>query len=121
MKTMTTMTCAATLVGTLLSVVPTAIAAAQPESVSVGLIVPMSGMYARYGQVMRMGAEMAVADINGQGGIKALGGAKLKLVIVDAGDTTEKAKNAAQRMVADYPDLVAGTGAWNSSFTLAVT
>src|SRR5690606_26814842 len=95
--------------------------AADPAPVSVGLIAPMSGIYARPGQVMRMGAEMAVKDINDQGGIKALGGARLKLVVVDSGDTTEKAKSAAQRMVADYPDLVAGTGAYLSSFTLAVT
>jgi len=95
--------------------------AADPAPVSVGLIAPMSGIYARPGQVMRMGAEMAVKDINAQGGIKALGGAKLKLVVVDSGDSTEKAKSAAQRMVADYPDLVAGTGAYLSSFTLAVT
>lgn len=95
--------------------------AAEPPPVSVGLIAPMSGIYARPGQVMRMGAEMAVKDINDQGGIKALGGAKLKLVVVDSGDSTEKAKSAAQRMVADFPDLVAGTGAYLSSFTLAVT
>src|ERR1700752_5385367 len=29
--------------------------------------------------------------------------------------------NAAQRLVADNPDLVGGTGAWLSSFTLEVT
>jgi len=95
--------------------------AAEPQPVSVGLIAPMSGIYARYGQVMRMGAEMAVKDINDQGGVKALGGAPLKLEIIDSGDSTEKAKSAAQRMVADYPQLVAGTGAYLSSFTLAVT
>jgi len=96
-------------------------AVAAESEVSVGLIAPMSGIYARYGQVMRMGAEMGVKDINDQGGIKALGGARLKLVVVDSGDSTEKAKSAAQRMVADYPGLVAGTGAYLSSFTLAVT
>jgi len=95
--------------------------AAEPAPVSVGLIAPMSGLYARPGQVMKMGAEMAVADINKAGGIKALGGAKLKLEVIDSGDSTEKAKSAAQRMVADYPNLVAGTGAYLSSFTLAVT
>ncbi len=100
---------------------PPAALAADPQTVSVGLIAPMSGIYARPGQVMRMGAEMAVKDINDQGGIKALGGAKLKLVVVDSGDSTEKAKSSAQRMVADYPDLVVGTGAYLSSFTLAVT
>ena len=54
-----------------------------------------------------MGAEMGIEHINAQGGIKSLGGAKMKLVVIDCGDTTEKAKNAAQRMVAQEPDLVA--------------
>ncbi|ANN69165.1 ABC transporter substrate-binding protein [Bordetella bronchialis] len=113
---------AAALCGLMLSAgLPAPARAADPTPVSVGLIAPMSGLYARPGQVMRMGAEMAVKDINAQGGIKALGGAPLKLVVVDSGDSTEKAKSAAQRMVADYPDLVAGTGAYLSSFTLAVT
>jgi branched-chain amino acid transport system substrate-binding protein len=92
-----------------------------PETVKIGLLVPLSGIYARPGQVMRMGAELGVEDINVAGGIEALGGAKLELVVLDSGDTTEKAKNAAQRMVAEHPDLVAATGSYLSSFTLAVT
>ena len=95
--------------------------AQQPSEVKVGLLVPISGLYARPGTVMREGAEMAVDHINAQGGIKSLGGAKLKLVVLDSGDTTEKAKNAAQRMVAQETDLVAASGAYLSSFTLAVT
>ena len=91
------------------------------DTIKIGLIAPMSGNYARPGQVMKMGAEFGIEDINAQGGIKALGGAKLELVVIDTGDTTEKAKNAAQRMVAEYPDLVAATGSYLSSFTLAVT
>ena len=96
-------------------------ASAQTKEVEVGLIAPMSGPYARQGQVMKMAADMAIETINQQGGIKSLGGAKLKLDIFDAGDSVEKAKNAAQRMVADSPDLVVATGAYLSSFTLAVT
>src|SRR5438094_5549419 len=95
--------------------------AQQPAEVKVGLIVPLSGIYARPGAVMRHGAEMGVEHINAQGGIKSLGGAKLKLVVLDSGDTTEKAKNAAQRMVAQETDLVAASGSYLSSFTLAVT
>jgi len=95
--------------------------AQQPKEVKVGLIVPLSGLYARPGSVMRMGAEMAIERINSEGGIKALGGAKLKLVVLDCGDTTEKAKNAAQRMVAEETDMVAASGSYLSSFTLAVT
>ncbi|MGE0726014.1 MAG: ABC transporter substrate-binding protein [Alphaproteobacteria bacterium] len=96
-------------------------AAQNPAEVKVGVLVPLSGLYARPGAVMRMGAEMAIEHINAKGGIKALGGAKLKMVLLDSGDTTEKAKNAAQRMVAQETDLVAATGSYLSSFTLAVT
>lgn len=96
-------------------------AAAQTKEVEVGLIAPMSGPWARQGQVMKLAADMAIESVNRQGGIKSMGGAKLKLVVFDAGDSVEKAKNAAQRMVADSPNLVVATGAYLSSFTLAVT
>lgn len=94
---------------------------AQGKEVEVGLIAPMSGPYARQGQVMKMAADMAIETINRQGGIKSLGGAQLKLSVFDAGDSVERAKNAAQRMVAESPNLVVATGAYLSSFTLAVT
>jgi branched-chain amino acid transport system substrate-binding protein len=64
---------------------------------------------------------MAIEDINTAGGIQSLGGAHVTLVTLDAGDSAEKAKNAAQRMVSQDPDLIGATGAWLSSFTLAVT
>jgi branched-chain amino acid transport system substrate-binding protein len=95
-------------------------ALAQGE-VKVGLIAPMSGPWARQGDLMLKGANLAIEHINAQGGIKALNGAKMKLITFDAGDSVEKAKNAAQRMVAQEPDLVGVTGAWLSSFTLGVT
>ena len=100
---------------------PSIARAQTPAEVKVGLIVPFSGLYARPSSVMKMGAEVGIDDVNAAGGIKALGGAKLKLVLVDCGDSVEKAKNAAQRMVAQDTDLVAATGAYLSSFTLAVT
>lgn len=95
-------------------------AVAQTE-VKVALIAPLSGPYGRQGQLMQFGAEQAIEQINRDGGIKALNGAKLKLVTADAGDSIERARNAAQRLVAQEPDIVAGTGAWLSSFSLAVT
>lgn len=97
------------------------LAQAQTKPIKLAMIAPLSGPWARQGQLMRMGAEMALEEINQQGGIAKIGGAKLELVVADAGDSTEKAKNAAQRLLADNPDLVGGTGAWLSSFTLSVT
>ena len=96
-------------------------ARAQEKPVKMAMIVPLSGPWARQGQLLRQGADMAIDEINKSGGIKSLGGAKFELVAADAGDSTEKAKNAAQRLLADQPDLIGGFGSWLSSFTLAVT
>src|SRR5215831_6974818 len=95
--------------------------AQNPKEVKIALVVPLSGPWARQGILEQMGAEMAIDDVNSSGGIKALGGAKMKLVLYDTGDTAEKAKNAAQRLVAQEPDVVGGIGCWLSSFTLAAT
>jgi branched-chain amino acid transport system substrate-binding protein len=92
-----------------------------PKEVEIAMLVPLSGPWARQGILEKMGAELAIDDVNSAGGIKALGGAKLKLVELDTQDSSEKAKDAAQRMVAQYPDLVGGFGCWLSSFTLAAT
>ena len=98
-----------------------AIVGAQPAAIKVGLIHPVTGFVAYNGQQGRLGGTMAIEDINKAGGIKSMGGAKLELVAIDAGDSAEKAKNAAQRLVAQEPEVVGGMGAWLSTFTLAVT
>src|SRR5258706_14653523 len=101
---------------------PTRRASAQnPKEVKIALVVPLSGAWARQGILEQMGAEMAIEDVNKAGGIKALGGAKMKLVLYDTGDTAEKAKNPAQLLVAQGPDVVGGTGSWLPHFTLPVT
>lgn len=96
-------------------------ARAQAKDVKVALIVPLSGKWARQGELEQKGAQMAIDEINAAGGIKSMGGAKMQMVVADAGDSTESAKNAAQRLVANEPDLVGGVGAWLSTLTIAVT
>lgn len=90
------------------------------EEVKIALVVPLSGRWARQGQLKKMGAEMAIEEINAQGGIKALGGAKIVLREADAGDSVEKAVSAAQRALT-REKISAGIGSWLSSFTLGVT
>ncbi len=97
--------------------VPPAVAA---DDVKIALVVPLSGRWARQGQLKKMGAEMAIEEINTQGGIKALGGAKIVLREADAGDSVEKAVSAAQRVLT-REKISAGIGSWLSSFTLGVT
>jgi branched-chain amino acid transport system substrate-binding protein len=94
---------------------------AQVKEIKIGVIAPISGPWAKLGELVVAGAQMGVDHINEAGGIKKLGGAKLKLVVFDTGDSVERAKNAAQRMVSQEPDLVGATGCVLSSFTLAAT
>lgn len=89
--------------------------------IKVALIAPLSGPWARSGELMRLGAQQAVNDVNAGGGIASKAGRPLQLVVYDAGDSIERAKNAAQRLISQEPEVVAGVGAWLSSFTLAVT
>src|SRR6266545_5019378 len=90
------------------------------DDVKIALVVPLSGRWARQGQLKKMGADMAIDEINSQGGIKALGGAKIVLREADAGDSVEKAVSAAQRVLT-REKISAGIGSWLSSFTLGVT
>jgi branched-chain amino acid transport system substrate-binding protein len=90
------------------------------DDFKIALVAPLSGRWARQGQLKKMGAEMAIEEINSQGGIKALGGARIVLREADAGDSVEKAVSAAQRVLT-REKVGAGIGAWLSSFTLGVT
>jgi branched-chain amino acid transport system substrate-binding protein len=93
-------------------------ATAQQKDIPIALVAPLSGPWARGGENLRHGAELAVEDINKAGGVN---GIPLRLVVADAGDSPDKARNAIQRLIAEEPNLVGGTGSWLSSFTLAVT
>ena len=106
------------LLATAVAVPPTPAPAA--DDVKIALVAPLSGRWARQGQLKKMGADIAIDEINSQGGIKALGGAKLVLREADAGDSVEKAVSAAQRVLT-REKISAGIGSWLSSFTLGVT
>lgn len=69
------------------------------NEVTFGLIVPLSGANASVGEQSRHAAELAVADINKAGGIKSLGGAKVKLKVADATNDPQAARNAAERVL----------------------
>src|SRR2546425_554066 len=98
----------------------TAVPSPAAEDLKIALVVPLSGRWARQGQLKKMGAEMAIAEVNAQGGIKSLGGAKIVLREADAGDSVEKAVSAAQRALT-REKISAGMGSWLISFPLGVT
>ncbi|MDT4828420.1 Leucine-, isoleucine-, valine-, threonine-, and alanine-binding protein [compost metagenome] len=95
-------------------------ALAAASEVNVGVILPLSGANAQFGINSRQGLELAADEINAAGGIKALGGAKLKLIIADATSQPTTAATVAQRLITQNR-CVAIIGAYASSLTLAVS
>ena len=75
---------------------------AQIKIASVG---PMTGQYAAFGEQLRRGAEMAVADINAAGGVN---GQKVELSIGDDACDPKQATAVANKMVSDKVVFVAG-------------
>src|SRR5437016_6233473 len=65
------------------------IGGAQAAPVKVGIIHPVTGFVAFAGSQGRLGATMAVEDINKAGGIKSMGGAKLDPLFGDSQSKVE--------------------------------
>ncbi len=97
---------------------PSAFADAKP--VNVGIILPLSGANAQFGVNSRNGIELATDDINAAGGVKALGGAKINLIVADATSVPTAAATAAQRLISQN-DVTAIIGAFASSLTIAIS
>ena len=73
---------------------------AQRAAVNIGVIEPLSGANAQFGINSRNGIELVADGINAAGGIKALGGAKINLVVSDATSNPTTASTAVQRLIA---------------------
>ena len=95
-------------------------ARAAAAEINVGVILPLSGANAQFGINSRQGLELAADEINAAGGIKSMGGAKLKLIIADATSQPTTAATVAQRLITQNR-CVAIIGAYASSLTLAVS
>lgn len=94
--------------------------AAEPPPIHVGVIVPLSGANAQFGINSRNGIELVADEINAAGGIKSLGGAKIKLVVADSTSTPTTAATVAQRFITQN-EVVAILGAFASSLTIAIS
>src|SRR5215475_12199017 len=93
---------------------------AQPAAINIGVVVPLSGANAQFGVNSRNGIELVADGINAAGGIKALGGAKINLVVSDATSNPATASAAAQRLITQN-ELTAILGAFASSLTLVIS
>ncbi|CAO3426194.1 ABC transporter substrate-binding protein [Azospirillum argentinense] len=81
---------------------------AQTPAVKIGILQPVTGALAHDGDLGRLGAEMAINEINAAGGIKALGGAKIEMVFGDARSTPEAGTQEVERMQAEGVCAIVG-------------
>ena len=95
------------------------IAGAQAKSVKVGVLHPVTGALAYSGQQCRLGALMAIEDINKAGGIKSLGGAKIEAVLGDAQSSPQAGTAEIEKM--NEAGVSAVVGAFASAICLATT
>ena len=95
------------------------IAGAQPKPVKVGVLHPVTGALAYSGQQCRLGALMAIEDINKAGGIKSLGGAKIEAMLGDAQSSPQAGTAEIEKM--NEAGVSAVVGAFASAICLATT
>jgi branched-chain amino acid transport system substrate-binding protein len=91
-------------------------AAGGGEEILIGLLQPLTGPVAAAGIAVRDGAQIALDEINANGGVN---GRPLRLVIEDTQNDPETCTNAASKVITRN-QVVGIIGAWGSSCTLAV-
>ena len=92
---------------------------AQGSAVKLGVLHPVSGALSYSGQQGRLGAVMAIDEINAAGGIKALNGAKIEAVLGDAQSTPEGGNAEVEKM--NSAGVAAIVGGYGSSICLAAS
>jgi branched-chain amino acid transport system substrate-binding protein len=92
---------------------------AQAASLKVGLIHPVTGALAYGGSLCRMGGQAAIEDVNAEGGIKSMGGAKLEALLGDAQGRPDIGASLVDQMAEQ--GAVGFTGCFASPIALAAT
>jgi len=96
-----------------------AVLRAQGAPVKVGVLHPVSGALSYSGQQGRLGAQLAMEEINAAGGIKALHGARIEPVLGDAQSTPEAGNAEVEKMNA--AGVAAVVGGYASAICLSAS
>jgi branched-chain amino acid transport system substrate-binding protein len=96
-----------------------AVLRAQGSAVKVGVLHPVSGALSYSGSQGRLGATMAIDDINASGGIKALGGAKIDPMLGDAQSTPDGGNAEVEKM--NEAGVCAVVGGYASAICLSAS
>ncbi|MEW6453295.1 MAG: ABC transporter substrate-binding protein [Pseudomonadota bacterium] len=92
---------------------------AQGSAVKIGVLHPVSGALSYSGQQGRIGAQLAIEEINAAGGIKSLGGAKIEAVLGDAQSTPDGGNAEVEKM--NSAGVAAVVGGYASGICLAAS
>jgi branched-chain amino acid transport system substrate-binding protein len=92
---------------------------AQSTSLKIGVLQPLTGALAFDGAQGKIGADAGFAEVNGAGGVKALGGATLEMIVGDARSTPDGGVQEVERMASE--GVVAIVGGFASPICLAAS
>ena len=92
---------------------------AQPKTVKVGVVSPITGAMAEVGGDCRLGATLAAEAINAAGGIKSLGGARLELLLADSETKADVARSEADRLIGAGAQVL--TGGFHSAHVASIS
>ncbi len=95
------------------------LARAQAPAIKIGILQPVTGNLAQDGEYGRLGAEIAINEINNGGGIRAMGGARLQMVFGDARSNPEGGTQEVERMQSE--GVAAIVGGFASPIVLAAS
>jgi branched-chain amino acid transport system substrate-binding protein len=101
-----------------ISGVPTLLRAQAPE-IKIASIQPVTGVISDIGISVRRANQLAVDDINARGGIKSMGGAKLKLLLADTEAKEEVARTEAERVIKEGAVCLVGPFLSGNAMTIA--
>lgn len=108
------------LIGALLTVLTCLSLGASPsmaaDTVKVGIVLPLTGPQAKFGEIEKMSFEMAVDEINAAGGIR---GKTLELIIEDDTGRPEVGRSVVEKLITKDKVVMVG-GGYSSSVTYAV-
>jgi len=108
-KLVIVVTCVLFLIGAMLGSAPAA------DTIKVGIVLPLTGKLAKFGEIENKSFLMAVDEINAAGGVN---GKKIKLIIEDSTGKPDVGRSAIEKLISQDKVPVIG-GGYSSSVTWA--
>jgi branched-chain amino acid transport system substrate-binding protein len=93
---------------------PTTVSSA--DTIKVGIVLPVTGPQAKFGEIEKQSFDMALEEINGSGGVK---GKKLEFLIEDDTGRPEVGRSVVEKLITKDKVVMLG-GGYSSSVTYAV-